>query len=193
MGVDKGLISYHGQPQRYFAFELLLPFCRRVYLSCSAAQFPSISEAYPALADSGEYANAGPMTALLTAQARFPSVDFCLLGCDYPLLSAKELTRFFNWVESRAGEQKDRPVAFYNEAAGKYEPLLAYYPAASATLLRDRYTAKEHSLQHFLQAQRALRYLPSDAAALFSADTPGAVQYVQQLLAARTASPGNEI
>ena len=38
MGTDKGLINYHGTPQREYLFELLSKVCHRVFTSCRIGQ-----------------------------------------------------------------------------------------------------------------------------------------------------------
>ncbi|WP_118952624.1 NTP transferase domain-containing protein [Taibaiella helva] len=178
MGQDKSLMIYHELPQRYHLAAMLQSCCNKVLLSLNPVQ--EDNSAYPVLVDAAPYHYAGPAAALLTASAAFPGRDFLLLGCDYPLLDEQELHRFIKTLQ-----QQTIAAAFYNEAAGLYEPLLAYYSAAAAHLLHAQYLEGQSSLQRLLHKVGADRYFPGHSDTIFSADNPDAARQARVLLAQR--------
>ncbi|WP_118976685.1 NTP transferase domain-containing protein [Taibaiella koreensis] len=179
MGQDKSLIAYHGLPQRYHMAGLLQPFCDQVLLSLNSRQ-QDHSGAFPILTDTDPYLDAGPVAALLSATAAFPGHSFLLFGCDYPLLEARELGRFVQMLRPEA-----LAVAFYNEAAGLYEPLLAWYSAGAAVLMEQQYREGQRSLQHFLKSIAADRYIPLWADSIISVDDPQTAAQVMARIAQR--------
>ena len=166
MGTDKSMLQYYAKPQRYHVYDMLQPFCEKVFISCNAAQVNSIVSGYDFIEDDAAFENIGPMAALLTACAKFPGRNLLLIGCDYPFLTAGELQRFTNLC-------KDAPAGFYNEEANIYEPILAWYPSISFEILEGMHKAGQFSLQHFLQDTHAVRYYPSDKNSITSVDTKG--------------------
>src|ERR1051325_6308775 len=93
MGEDKSLLNYYGIPQRYYLYEMLQPFCKKVFISCNRNQLKSISEKYNLIADDPLYENTGPMAALLTAFEKYGDASFLFIGCDYPLLKKEDLEK----------------------------------------------------------------------------------------------------
>ena len=79
---------------------------------------------------------------------------------------------------------KDGPAAFFNEEAGIYEPMLAWYPYHCFDALKGMYETKQFSLQHFLKASQATKYLPPDSNYIKSIDTPEAFTETYKLIIA---------
>src|SRR4051812_24141580 len=96
MGEDKSLLNYHGIPQRYYLYEVLLTLCEKVFLSCNSEQSKNISEDYNFITDAKEYENIGPMAALLSAFKKYPDVAFLVIGCDYPFINKADLEKLID-------------------------------------------------------------------------------------------------
>ena len=167
MGTDKSLINYHGKPQRYYVYEMLEWVCDKVFISCNRAQATSIIAPYQMLADQPELENVGPMAALLTAFSTYPDKDFLVLGCDYPLVTMKDLKEF-----EKGLDREQMASAFYNEENNMYEPLLAYYSERSGNEIQRMYRDNQYSLQHFLKENNAKKYNPVRPKNVISVDTP---------------------
>lgn len=165
METDKSMLSYYGKPQRYHVYDLLRPFCEKVFISCNNAQATSIEPGYNFLPDDAAYPNIGPMAALLTAFDQFPGKDILFIGCDYPFLTAADLQDFSTHCK------KGQPAAFYNEQEELYEPLLAWYPNSMATALKTTYENKQYSLLQFLNKNNTVKYHPHQLASIQSVDT----------------------
>lgn len=166
MGTDKSLLQYHDKPQRYHVYEMLLPFCEKVFISCNEMQWNNIEDGYSFLKDDAAYSNIGPIAALLTAFKQFPEKNILLIGCDYPFLTSTELQQFLMHC---TGE--NNAVAFYNDQEELYEPLLAWYPYQLFDKLKKIHEANQFSLQHFLRDNDAAKFYPADKNSITSIDT----------------------
>jgi molybdenum cofactor guanylyltransferase len=165
MGTDKSLISYYNKPHRYHVYEMLQPFCEKVFISCNEKQSGSIDKGYDLITDLASYTGIGPIAALLTSFTGFPGKNILLVGCDYPFLTAASLQSFSNCCKGEA------PVSFYNVEQEIYEPTLAWYPAGCFAVLKEMHKAKQYSLQHFLKTNNAVKFYPVDKSGMISIDT----------------------
>jgi len=84
MGQDKGLITYHGIPQRDHLYKILDEVCDRTYLSIRKDQKEAIAAEFNTIVDRNEYR--GPYNGLLSAHKAFPDVAWLVLACDLPLI-----------------------------------------------------------------------------------------------------------
>lgn len=174
MGRDKSLLKYHDKEQRYHIADMLSHYCSNVYLSLNESQIIG-DTSYKAFADLPQFRNGGPMAALLTACHFLPENNLVVIGCDYPLLSHEELEGFMLSLKEGI-----KPTAFYNEEAEFYEPLLAYYPASMATIIKKHFELGNTSLQRVLKECDAARYFPKDKNSIKSADDPAAYEQVKE-------------
>ena len=134
MGVDKGRLSYHGKPQREHLYDLLLPLCERVFISCNAAQQRDIL--LPKIGD--EFPEAGPMGGLLSAFNTAPGKAWLAVACDMPYLSQGTLQYL---VEHR--NPAKMATAFIGPEDGWPEPMVAVWePEMHPVLLREMQTGK---------------------------------------------------
>lgn len=83
MGKDKGLIPYHGLPQREYLYHLLGRVCDQTYISIRPDQKDEIDD-MEVIVDKDEYK--GPYNGLLSAHSMHPEVAWLVLACDLPLL-----------------------------------------------------------------------------------------------------------
>ena len=166
MGMDKSLIDYHGKPQWKHVFEMLEGICDKVFVSCNNSQAENADFKENALIDLHSYENIGPMASLLTAFEGYPDKDFVVVGCDYPFLTQKELNDFLIFTNG-----KKTASAFYKTAYTVYEPLLAWYSHHSKNELLRMFGNEEYSLQYFLKAVEAQKYIPLNSQSMKSVDT----------------------
>lgn len=185
MGTDKSLLEYYGRPQRYHIAELLRPFCAKVFLSLNASQ--AEEGAFPWFTDLPEYENTGPMAALLTAYHYLPGSHFIVIGCDYPLLSSRELEQFIAPIGKDVLSK-----AFYNRRAGLYEPLLAYYAPPMYHRIREQFDRKRYSLQQVLRDSDAAPYDPADINCIRSVDDPDTCRQVKAWIGGRSEEKDKE-
>ncbi|WP_439555345.1 molybdenum cofactor guanylyltransferase [Dyadobacter sp.] len=165
MGKDKSMLTYHHKPQYEHVGDLLEDCCGKVVLSCNTRQMAHLETQYEKLPDLPEYANSGPIAALLTAFKTFPGKDFLFIGCDYPLLSMEDISSFLTSIG-----KEDRAAAFYN-GDGKFEPLLAWYSCEMGEILDNHYQNKDLSLQSLLRKVNARKFFPKSENAMKSVDT----------------------
>jgi molybdopterin-guanine dinucleotide biosynthesis protein A len=89
MGQDKGLMDYHGMPQRDYVFQLLEQAgCAEVKMSCRPDQVEEIGSEI-ALAD--RFAGLGPFGGILSAFQDDPNAAWLVMACDLPFLTGKSL------------------------------------------------------------------------------------------------------
>jgi len=175
MGVDKSQLQYFGIPQADRVVNVLSPLCEEVFLSCNSSQSGDFKN-HKIITDLPAYQDIGPMAALLSAFETYPKADFLIAGCDYPFITTEIFRGFLSSIQ-----KGPIAAAFYN-AAGKYEPLLAWYAKETAPLLFERFESGQYSLQHFLREINAEKYIPGSEKIMLSVDTPEIYEKVQALL-----------
>lgn len=128
MGQDKGLLDYHGKPQREHVANLLQPICEKTFISGRADQ--KIESACPVLADS--FLNLGPYGAILSAFRQHPNVAWLVVACDLPLLDTATLQQLLkNRNHSKVA------TAFQSPTESFPEPLVTIWePKAYPILLQ---------------------------------------------------------
>lgn len=89
MGADKGLIAYHGMPQREYLYNMLNSLCAATYMSVREDQRSEFEESINLLVDTNEFR--GPYNGLLSAHKQFPDVAWLVLACDLPLMDETAL------------------------------------------------------------------------------------------------------
>ena len=129
MGRDKGLLTYHGAPQREVAFRLLRLFCQQVFLSLNAEQAKTADPRFPILVD--ETPDAGPLGGLLTAFGHDPGAAWLTVPCDLPFLTEKTISFLL------AHRDPTRAATALRGADGWPEPLVVLWEPAALPLLRE--------------------------------------------------------
>jgi molybdopterin-guanine dinucleotide biosynthesis protein A len=89
MGADKGLISYHGMPQRDYLYRMLGNICEAAYMSVRENQRSEFKDDTNVIVDRNEFR--GPYNGLLSAHKQFPDVAWFVLACDLPLMDEAAL------------------------------------------------------------------------------------------------------
>jgi len=88
MGTDKGLLEYHGKPQRDYLFELAQQFCDKVFHSIRQEQQQEFEE-FPSIVDQNGYR--GPFNGISSAHEKYPQAAWLVLACDLPLLDSTSI------------------------------------------------------------------------------------------------------
>jgi molybdopterin-guanine dinucleotide biosynthesis protein A len=129
MGMDKGLIVYHGRPQREYLYEMVSKHTEKTYMSCRQDQVSDLKEHFEVLPDTVE--GLGPFGALFSAFREYPDAAWLVAACDLPLLDHDVLSDLSN----RRNASK-MATAFHNPETGFPEPLITIWePKAYPVLL----------------------------------------------------------
>ncbi|HEV7381429.1 MAG TPA: molybdenum cofactor guanylyltransferase [Dyadobacter sp.] len=179
MGKDKAFLTYFQKPQCFHIADLLNDrpsICERVLISCNDQQRKLIPDEYHPMPDLSDYKENGPIASLLTAFEIYPDNDFLVIGCDYPLLTKRELHSFLNNI------RRDQIAATFYNKDDKYEPLIGWYAAECAPLVKQFFVDGNRSLQHFLRINNAEKYIPDNEETMMSADTPDAYNRIHNIL-----------
>ncbi|SDE59177.1 molybdopterin-guanine dinucleotide biosynthesis protein A [Pricia antarctica] len=89
MGKDKGMIPYHGMPQREYLYHLLSRVCEETFVSIRPDQKSDFPEDMQSIVDDNTFK--GPYNGMLSAHNTFPEVAWLVLACDLPLLDLASL------------------------------------------------------------------------------------------------------
>lgn len=128
MGQDKGLMDYHGQPQREHIAQELSSFCERVYVSGRMDQ--EISSTFTFLPDT--FTGLGPFGGILSAFRAHPDAAWLVVACDLPLLDQSTLEHLVS-----ARNLSKLATAFNSPVNSFPEPLIAIWePRAYVALLQ---------------------------------------------------------
>lgn len=175
MGQDKGLMDYHGKPQREYAADLLNTFCEKTFLSCRADQLASLDGAYPALPDTFE--GLGPFGAILSAFREYPDVAWLVIACDLPLLDGPTLQQL-------VGERRTAQVAtaFTSPNDGMPEPLIAIWEPKSYLVLLQ-FLAQGYSCPRKVLLNAEVHLIePAQPQALTNVNSRAELEQIQALI-----------
>jgi len=120
MGTDKGLIAYHGIPQRDYLYQLLEKICDKTFMSIRKEQEAEISSTFNTIVDEDVFK--GPFNGILSAHNKYPDVAWLVLACDLPLIDEKSLREL---IEARKGSAD--ATAFAQKENPLPEPLCAIW------------------------------------------------------------------
>jgi len=120
MGADKGLIEYHGIPQREYLYQLLSDVCEQTYISLREEQEAQVPFGYATLTDENKFR--GPFNGMLSAHNRHPEVAWLVLACDLPLMDLSSVKQL---VKERNPEKM--ATTFANQEDPLPEPLCAIW------------------------------------------------------------------
>lgn len=120
MGSDKGLIAYHGKPQREHLYNLLQEVCDTTYISLRAEQQTKVPSGFNTIADKDEFR--GPFNGILSAHESHPEVAWLVLACDLPLMDLEGLKQLIAERDSNLFA-----TSFANKANPLPEPMCAIW------------------------------------------------------------------
>ena len=120
MGKDKGMIEYHGMPQREYLYHLLSRVCEKTYVGIRSDQKEDFPEGMETIVDDDSYK--GPYNGLISAHKKFPEVAWLVLACDLPLIDLASLQELI------AGRDPDAvATSFAQKKDPLSEPLCAIW------------------------------------------------------------------
>ena len=143
MGQDKSVLTYHGKTQIEYAYDLLVPFCAKVFVSNRAAQARQKGHEYlPQLHDLPQFSDIGPLGGILSAMTVYPQASWLIFACDLPFMTPQAIACLI--------QQRDPAkfaTAFISTSDGLPEPLCAIWEAGGY----------EHFLELYQQGLRCPR------------------------------------
>lgn len=118
MGTDKGLIQYHGVPQRQFIFELLSAFCDRVFVSCKEGQ--QVPAELNPLVDTLEMES--PLNGIVSAFRQNHEVAWITVPVDMPNINKESIDQV---LASR--DEASFATCFFDSSGKRPEPLFTVW------------------------------------------------------------------
>lgn len=175
MGVSKAKMNWHGKEQQYYLADLLSSCCEEVFISCREDQVKSIHLDYNSLPD--QYANGGPLEAILSAFQKSPGYAWMIIACDMPLMDLKTLQHL-----KKERDQAKIATAFESPTDELPEPLAAIWEAESYDLLKIYHQKEQISLRKLLIRHEAKIIKAPDKGALINANTPADASRIIEIL-----------
>lgn len=163
MGKDKGLIAYHGKPQREYLAELLKKFCSEVFVSCKRTA--SVPENLHPLYDRFDLDS--PLNGILSAFQHDPSVAWLTVPVDMPLVDETVIQYL---IAHR--DRQTLATCFYDSDGKNPEPLLAVWESAAAIPLQEFHRKGNISPRKFLQENAVNLLIPPVAGLHRNINTP---------------------
>jgi molybdopterin-guanine dinucleotide biosynthesis protein A len=164
MGIDKGLLVYHGKPQREYLFNLLEKYCERVFTSCRADQ--KIPEALHPVADAFEWQS--PINGIVSAFSKHADNAWLVVAVDMPYVDEDVLELL---IKNR--DQKMVATCFYNLQEKLPEPLLTLWEPSAYPLLLKFVEKGKISPRDFLKSNSIKMIDPPDERTLMNVNSPG--------------------
>lgn len=175
MGQAKDLLHWHGKEQRYFAADLLAPFCDEVFISCRQDQLDNFDPNYNALTDT--FLNMGPFGGILSALRAQRDKAWLVVACDLPLLDQKSLEFL---LQSRDPERA--ATTYESPFDGLPEPLITIWEPKSYPLLLNFLGSGNTCPRKVLINSDTLILKPDNPEALMNVNTPEEAEKAQQIL-----------
>jgi len=165
MGNPKDKINWHGKEQRYYAVDLLAPFCDEVYISCRQDQLENFDPNYNALTDT--FLNMGPFGGILSALRSQRDTAWLVVACDLPLLDEKSLEFL---IENRNIEKV--ATTYESPFDGLPEPLITIWEPKSYPLLLNFLGSGNTCPRKVLINSDTLILKPGNPDSLMNVNTP---------------------
>ncbi len=159
MGQDKALLNFHGKAQWQAVYELLLPFCEKIFFNTNTIAVATL----PIIKDNEKYTNSGPLAGLLSAYEMEPN-NYLVLAIDYPFITKQDVQ------ELLAAHNKKETAILYNIYTEFYEPYLGIYTSAFIENIISNYT-KDFSMQKYLKDKAVTKVAPINLVHLQNVNT----------------------
>lgn len=163
---DKAAISYHGQSQLAWAYDLVSQVCAATFVSVRPDQRDEPTRAgFPQIVD--RQPGTGPIAGISSALSHHPKVAWLVIACDLPFLTQDTLQYLI------ANRDPQRIATAYRSAHDSLpEPLCALWePAAREPVQAYVDAGKQCPRKFLINANTLLLDLP-DARALDNVNTP---------------------
>lgn len=166
MGRPKANLIYHQVPQYQYLLNLCGLLGLQTFISCNKNQLKLLDDISNVIIDKEQFKESGPISGLLSAIELFPQSAILLLGCDYPLVQAKDLA-----VLIQDFKDNQKTIGYYHSITKMFEPTISIYHPKEFEIIRNRFQNKQTSLRHFLEETMATKLIPADINILKSFDT----------------------
>ena len=165
MGTDKGLIAYHGIPQREYLYQMLEKIFDQTFMSIRKEQEAEISSTFNTIIDEDVFK--GPFNGILSAHKKYPDVAWLILACDLPLIDEKSLREL---IAARKGSAE--ATAFAQKGNPLPEPLCAIWePHALKTAITYLEQGNGSCPRKFLINNNTHLVFPENAQVLMNANS----------------------
>lgn len=184
---DKAALSYHGQSQLQWTYELLSDMCAASFVSVRPDQRDEpVRSGFPQIVD--RQPGVGPIAGITAAMAQHPKAAWLVVACDLPFLTRETLAHLLANRDPRKSA-----TAYRSSHDGLPEPLCALWePSARDPLLAYFAGGKQCPRKFLINSDARLLDLP-EARALDNVNTGGEhAQALATLGGAVAASPGQE-
>ncbi|WP_374465492.1 NTP transferase domain-containing protein [Chryseobacterium sp.] len=175
MGNPKDKINWHGKEQRYYAADLLAPFCDEVFIFCRQDQLENFDPNYNALTDT--FLNMGPFGGILSALRSQRDTAWLVVACDLPLLDEKSLEFL---IENRNIEKA--ATTYESPFDGLPEPLITIWEPKSYPLLLNFLGSGITCPRKVLINSDTLILKPGNPDSLMNVNTPEDREKAQEIL-----------
>ncbi|WP_213279383.1 NTP transferase domain-containing protein [Chryseobacterium indologenes] len=175
MGNPKDKINWHGKEQRYYAADLLAPFCENVFISCRQDQLEHFDTDYNALTDT--FLNMGPFGGILSALRAQRDKAWLVVACDLPLLDKNSLEFL---IRSRDAEKA--ATTYESPFDGLPEPLITIWEPKSYPLLLNFLGLGNTCPRKVLINSDTLILKPNNPDALMNVNTPEEMTKAKEIL-----------
>ena len=175
MGNPKDKINWHGKEQRYYAADLLTPFCDEVFISCRQDQLENFDPNYNALTDT--FLNMGPFGGILSALRSQRDKAWLVVACDLPLLDKNSLEFL---IQSRNPEKA--ATTYESPFDGLPEPLITIWEPKSYPLLLNFLGSGITCPRKVLINSDTLILKPGNPDSLMNVNTPEDREKAQEIL-----------
>jgi len=173
MGLDKGLMDYHGMPQREYLLKLLKTMTAEAYISCRPGQ---IDDALiPVIEDT--YDNLGPFGGILSAFRYDPESAWLVVACDFPLLNHQALEQLIH-----ARNISSIATSFLDEHTLMPEPWITILEPKIYPLLQLYHAKGKSSLRGMLVDYNSHVIRAENPDILLNANTPDEANRLKQLI-----------
>lgn len=172
MNADKSLLEYYNKPQYERVYELLEPFCERVYIS---GKEPRLYR-YSTITDHPNYASWGPLAGLMTAFDAHPG-NWLVMAIDYPLIQNSDIKLLID----QRDDAYDATV-YFDFDNQFFEPFIGIYEERMLSYIKAHAFQNNFSAQKLLHQCMVKKVKPRDNELLQSIDTPQAMERMRSKL-----------
>ncbi|MBL7796378.1 MAG: molybdenum cofactor guanylyltransferase [Saprospiraceae bacterium] len=176
MGRDKGLIPWHGLPQREYLVDLLQSLGIQAFISCRPEQVASIT---PLRAIPDKYPDSGPLGAIASAFAEDSFAAWLVIACDMPLVDHAVLQYLLNSRRPDFAATAFRSPSLPGDTP---DPLLAIWEPAVLPVLKSSMKKGNKSVHRVLTTAGVFLLEPPDPAVLTNTNMPEEMAMIDPFL-----------
>lgn len=166
MGQDKGLIQWHGKPQREYMADILEGLRLETYISCRPDQSHELP-GYRLIVD--QISDQGPLGAIYSAFQEHPDAAWLVIACDMPLLDRPTIEYLINNRQPALPATAFRAPAFDDDSP---DPLLAIWEPRMRNIVVQRLHEKKRCARKTLVIAGVHLLVPPNPEILSNVNTP---------------------